>query len=120
MAKKNMIVHLASCCVLCFGFVLCRYVFFAMHGMKERPFSLFLFCFIVLAISFFTKARLVPIFTSVSYAAGFMIGVIFQTDGVDPGGGRTNNLWIIWTVVIVCAVISSVLGEIVDRKFNHK
>lgn len=87
-----------------------------MHGMKDWPLYLFLFDLIIIGISFLVKARFVPIFTSFSYMFGFMVGLIFQTEGVDPGGGRTSNFWIIWTVVVVCAVISSVLGEMVGKE----
>lgn len=120
MAKKNMILHLASFCVVCLEFILCRYVLFPIHGMKEWSFDLFLFCLIVIAISFFVKTSLIPIFSSLSYIVGFVIGLIFQTDGIEPAGGKTNNLCIIWTTVIICAVISSVLGELVKKKFHYK
>ena len=34
-------IHLLSLSVLCIGFVLCRYVFFDIHGMKQWPVILF-------------------------------------------------------------------------------
>lgn len=118
MVKKNMMIHFVSCCVLCLGLILCRFVFFELHGMKDWPFCLFLFCFIIIAVSFGMKTSLIPIFTSLSYIVGFVVGLIFQTDSVDPGGGRINNLWIIWTVIIICAIIASVFGEIIKRKIS--
>lgn len=115
MTKKTRIAHLVSLCVLWIGFLLCRFAFFEIHGMKDGPFYLFLFGFMVLGLSFAAKAELVPIVTSLSYIIGFAAGVIFQTEGVDPGGGRSSNLWMIWTGVFVCAVLVSALGEMVKK-----
>ena len=64
-----------------------------------------------LAISFFFKGKITPIFTAVAYTVGFIAGAIFQTDGVDVGGGTTNNLWIIWVIVFVCLTLAGVICE---------
>ena len=42
MTRKNAVLYLASLCVLCAGYLLCRYVFFEVHGMKQWPACLFL------------------------------------------------------------------------------
>ena len=47
---------------------------------------------------------------------GFAAGAIFQTNGTDPGGGRTNNLWIIWTVAFIGIIIVSVVLELILKK----
>lgn len=112
MTRKNIAVHLISLCVLGVGFLLCRYVFFDIHGMYDWPMLLFLFDLLVIGLSFFAKAQLVPIAASLGYLVGFLAGVLFQTDGVDLGGGSTNSLWIIWTAVFVCAVLLSVFMEL--------
>lgn len=115
MARKNAALHLASLCVLCAGYLLCRYVFFAVHCMKQWPACLFLLGLAVLGISFFAKKKWTPLVTSFSYPIAFAIGALFQTDGTDPGGGRTNSLWAIWTVVFVCATVLSAAGETVKK-----
>ncbi len=114
--KKNVILHLVSLGILCAGFVMCRYIFFDVHGMKQWPLFLFLCAIAVIGVSFLAKAKQVPIFTALAYSIGFVVGVIFETDGVDPGGGKTNNLWIIWTVVFVCFVISAVVNELIAAR----
>ncbi len=116
MTKKNTTVHLISLGILCVGFLLCRYVFFSLHRMKDWPLYLFLFGLLVLGISFFAKARQVPVATSLSYIIGFAAGLLFQTKGTDPGGGTTNSLWTIWTVAVVCTVVLAVIIEAVQRK----
>ena len=106
LSKKNILTHLLSVCVLCIGLVLCRYVFFEIGvGM------------IFVAISFFLKGNVTPICTSFAYIVGFVVGVIFETDGIDASGATTNNLWIIWTVVFICC---TVVGVISERIFSVK
>jgi len=118
--RKNVLIHLISLCVLLTGFLVCRYAFLSLHNMHQWPMILFVAGLIVLVISFFAKAKLVPVFTSLAYLVGFAAGVIFQSDGVDTGGGRTNNLWIIWTVVFVCFVVSAVINEMLSGKRRNK
>ena len=79
-------------------------------------FQFFMGVFLV-AISFFLKGNVTPICTSFAYIVGFVVGVIFETDGIDAGGGATNNLWIIWTVVFICFIVVGVISE---RIFNSK
>ena len=110
--KKNFILHLICLGILCVGYVLTRYVFFDLHGMKTWPLVLFVCGIVVIGISFIAKAKQVPIFTAMSYIAGFAVGAIFQTDGLDAGGGKTNNLWIIWTVVFVCFTLAAILTDL--------
>ena len=55
--KKNVMIHLLSLSVLCIGFVLCRYVFFDMHGMKQWPVILFGVGIIAVAISFILEGK---------------------------------------------------------------
>lgn len=85
---------------------------FDIHGMKQWPVILFAIGIIAVTISFILEGKTMPICTAFSYIAGFVVGVIFQTDGTDAGGATTNNLWIIWTVVFICLTLS---GTIYDK-----
>ena len=89
--KKNIILHLLSLCVLCIGFVLCRYVFFDIHGIMGLPVWLFVVGMVSMAISFFLEGKTTPIFTALAYIIGFIAGAIFQTNGVDAGGGTAPH-----------------------------
>lgn len=111
--KKNFIVHLISLCILCAEFILCRYVLFDIHGMKQLPCLLFVCGVVIIGISCFVKAKRVSVFTACSYIIGFLAGVIFQTDGMDAGGGKANTLWLIWTAVFVCCVVFAIASELV-------
>ena len=104
--------HLLSLSVLLLGFVLCRYTFFELHGMKEWPVDLLFAGLIALLISLFARKQYALWFTSVGYFFGFWIAVIFHTHGFDPGGGKTDNLWGIWMVAFTVCIIAGFLVEI--------
>lgn len=90
--------------------------------MKQLPSLLFGFGLVSLLISYFHKGNVTPLFTSFAYIVGFVAGMIFQTDGVDLGGARTNNLWIIWTTVFVCLIFICIISEIIissNRKLTQ-
>ncbi len=114
--KKNIILHLVSLGILCAGYVLTRYILFDLHGMKQWPLVLFVCGIVVIGVSFLAKAKQVPVFMALSYIGGFFVGAIFQTDGLDAGGGRTNNLWIIWAVVFVCFTLSAIINELIAAR----
>ena len=110
--KRLLMTHLISLGVLLLSFVLCRYAFFHLHGMKEWPVDLLIAGLVVLLLSLFAKKKYVPWFTSIGYLLGFWLGIIFHSEGFDPGGGRTDNLWIIWTAVLFLCILAGILYEI--------
>lgn len=112
MIRKRTMIYGASLLILCAGFILCRYGFFIIHGMRDWPLILFLVALAVIGLSFLFKARVVPMATALAYSAGFAVGVIFQSNGADPGGGRTNSLWLIWTAVLIGVVAAAALGDL--------
>ena len=116
-AKNIRLESLISLGVLAIGFVLIRYPLFKLHGMIQWPMTLAIICLAVIIVSIVLKAAITPLSTSASYIIGFFIAYIFQSDGTDPGGSRTNNLWIIWTVIIaVTAIVSSIYEFVRSRK----
>ena len=74
MKKKYTITHIASIILLMMGFVLCRYILFRSHGMKEWPVVLFLAGVIVLGISIYRKKLYLPLFISLGYPISWVIG----------------------------------------------
>ena len=111
MGNNKKIRFLISLGVLGIGFILIRYPLFKLHGMIQWPLTLAVICLAVIIVSFVAEAAITPLSTSASYIVGFLIACIAQSDGTDPGGGRTNNLWIIWTVIIAVTVIASSIYE---------
>lgn len=109
--KRLLLTHLISLGVLLLGFLLCRYAFFDLHGMKEWPVDLFVAGILALLISLFARKQYAPWFTSGGYFLGFLAGTLFHTEGTDPGGGKTDNLWSIWMFVFIVCVLAGFLLE---------
>ncbi len=107
---------LISLSILMIGFMLIRYHLFELHGMIQWPLIMMFICLTMIIFSFAAKAVITPLSASVSYIAGFFIAYLFQSDGTDPGGGRTNNLWIIWTMAIIVTIIVSSIYEFVRSR----
>lgn len=113
--KLLLLSHLYSLGALLTGFVLCRFVFLSLHGMKEWPVDLLIFGLIVQLIALLARKKYAPWFCAAGYSLGFWLGVIFHTEGFDPGGGRTDNLWQIWTMVFIVCIFVGVVLEIVMK-----
>lgn len=116
MKKKYTITHIASILLLMMGFVLCRYILFRSHGMKEWPVVLFLAGVIVLGISIYRKKLYLPLFISLGYSISWVIGAFTQSDGVDPGGGFTNNLWLTWMIAYAGIILAGIAFEVISPK----
>ena len=112
MKDKKHIVHQAIALgILLIGFILCRYIFFDIHGMKEFPKVLLVLGLVVMAISALTKKKILPYFISAGYIVGFVFGFIFQVTKIDVNGVSVNNLWVIWAVVNVAFIVAGVICE---------
>ena len=116
LTKRNAIIHSFSLCLLVLGFLLSRYVFFGLHGMKQFPQLLFLAGSAAICISFVLKGRTAPLFISLAYSIGFFAGLIFSTEGTDAGGGKTDNMWIIWVLVFAAISLVGATAEKVKAK----
>lgn len=103
--------RLAPFGVLLAGFLLCRFAFFGLHGMKEWPLDLLLAGLVVITMSLLTKKQIIAWFTAAGYLAGFFVGVLFHREGFDPGGGRTDNLWILWTVAFMVCIVAGAITQ---------
>ena len=116
--KKNkplFLTHIYSFGTLLIGFAICRYAAFGIHGMEEWPVDLLIAGLVVQLVSLFAGKQAVPWFNAVGYSIGFWLGVIFHKEGFDPGGGRTDNLWQIWTIVFVICIFAGVVVEIIRK-----
>lgn len=98
---------------------LCRYTFYEMHGMKQWPNLLALLSICILVIATIFGNQIISVATVMGYMGGFIFAMKFNTDGIDPGGGRTNNAWIIWGIIFGSStLIGFILNFIVKQK--HK
>lgn len=98
-----------------------RFVMFDMHGMKQWPAVLGIVSLAVLVLSLILKQHCLSATTDLGYIGGFAIAFLFHSDGVDAGGARTNNLWIIWTVTLLaCIVVGIVIEMVLSRSRLNK
>ena len=114
--KKFNKISAVSLLILVFSFTVARYAVFGIHGMKQLPLVLCLLIAVELIVLCFTKVKIVPLISAISYPLGFAIGCLFQISGLDAGGGATNNLWIIWIGTIFVMNIIAVFAELINRK----
>ena len=122
MLKKKIIIHLLSLGVLCSGFVLCRYVFFDIHGMKQWPAILFGIGIIAVVISFILDGKTTPICIAFSYIVGFVVGIETIIEKVyfnnSPNGWAT-------AVILLCVFgglqifCLGIIGEYVGQVFRE-
>ncbi|MPW27073.1 hypothetical protein GC105_14925 [Alkalibaculum sp. M08DMB] len=105
--------------LLAISYWICRFVFFGMHGMKQWPNMLAIVSLIIIVIASIGGRQSLSVATVIGYIGGFVLAMIFNTDGVDQGGGATNNAWKIWGTIFICSIlISIILGYIFKQR--HK
>ncbi len=114
--NRPFLMFLISFATLCFGYFVIRYILFDFHGMKQWPLVLLVGCVVVIVVSYLAHSKILPLVTSISYPLGFAVGAMFHTTTFDDAVGRTDNLWIIWTAVIMIAMIVSGIVEFIILK----
>lgn len=115
--SKSMLWASGTLIVLGVSYWFCRFLMFDVHGMKQWPTLLCIVTLVVLVLSLVLKKRWLSATTDLGYIGGFFIALFFNSDGVDAGGGGTNNLWIIWIVILFTCVIVGIVIEIaINRK----
>lgn len=105
---------------LAVSYVLCRFTFFPLHGMHAFPNYLFLFGLVVLILAILLKSPGRMIAASVGYLLSFGLAFLFHTEGTDPGGGKTDNLWIFWSVCYLFILLAGLLADIILKKINKR
>jgi len=115
--KNKVLWEIGTIGLLGISYWLCRFSFFEMHGMKQWPNLLAILGIVIIAIATIIGSRIIPVATVIGYMGGFIFAMIFNTDGVDPGGGRTNNAWIIWGAVFIFSIM---IGIILGFTSKHR
>lgn len=102
--------------LLAISYFLCRFVFFEMHGMKQWPNLLAIVGLIIIVIASISGRRSLSIATLIGYLGGFILAMIFNADGVDQGGGRTNNDWKIWGTVFIVSILADIILGYISKQ----
>ena len=116
MKRKNLICGLLSIAGLSISYILCRFVFFDIHSMKQWPTILAIASFVVILLSLIFKNRVTMAMAAAGYLVGFAVGAIFQSHSFDPGGGAISNYWIIWTIVEIVSIVTGVIFDLYIKK----
>lgn len=90
--QKDLLLICGSFLILGISYWLCQRALFNLHGMRQWPDVLAVASLVVLIISLFMKKALLSVATALGYICGFGIGLLLNSDGVDPGGASTNNM----------------------------
>lgn len=92
-----------------------------MHGMKDWPNFLALLGLVIIVAASLLDNPITSISTVVGYMGGFILAMIFNRDGLDQGGGRINNGWIIWGVAFILSIlIGSIIYFISKQRIKGK
>ena len=114
--RNHLWMVLISYSLLGIFYLLTRHLTFGLHGMKSWPDLMALIALILLSLAIGFKRRILTGFVLAGHIGGYVLAMLFQRDGIDPGGGRTNNAWLIWLISFLLVSGMGLAGEIVLRR----
>ena len=95
--------------VLAVSFIVIRFPLYPLHRMKQWSLILFVAVFLVtLVFGVFMKFIYSPILTACGYTLGFLLALAVHSVSYDAGGGKLDNLWIIWTIALLCETLTGI------------
>lgn len=119
--KKNRKVNIAALLLMGVFCLVFRVPLFSWHGMKDFPIYLLLAGAIAIILSDLLNCYIyISLFTCVGYVAGFFCGCLFRESTFDPGGGRLDNMWLIWVQSYGASMLAGILIEILGRHKRKK
>ncbi len=116
--NKQLLMAVASLGLFVLFDWLCRVyaVDVGIHNMGQWPELMAMAGILILAASNIIKLPATTTAACLGYMLAFVLGVIFNTDSLDGGGGRLNNLWLIWTGCYLAFVAVGLGVDIIIRK----
>jgi len=112
--KKRVLWAMGAVIALTICLLPCLYISGVLYGNVEWSVVLFGVGLATLAVAIMIDGRKIMICTVTGYTGG-LVATIFATDGLDPGGGATNNWWQIWMLSFLAMICLGVIWEIVHR-----
>jgi len=79
---------------------------------------LFVLGLVALGIAISIGGRKMMFCTVTGYMGGLIVAIIFTTDGLDPGGGATNNWPQIWLLSFLAIICVGIVWEILHRRIK--
>ena len=108
--------------VLAVSFIVIRFPLYPLHRMKQWSLILFVAALLVtLVFGVFLKFIYSPILTACGYTLGFFLALAVHSVSYDAGGGKLDNLWIIWTIALLCEILTGIgidLTLLIKRKIT--
>ena len=116
--RKELMITVASFLFLICSYFVSEYLLFSLsHGAVR---ALMRVSAVSICVSSFKKLRILPIFTSVGFAFGWVLGQLLEVKTTDPGGGSLSNDWIWHIAISVLFVMLGIIVEIFQRNINKK
>ena len=112
MALKRHLPFFISLAVLLILWFILQPIFHSLRNNDSWPGILLVPGLVLIGVCWILNAKYIPWFVPSSYLAGFLAGLIFQQNGVDPGGGDTNSFWAIWMIVYVAGMAVGIVLEV--------
>ncbi|HHX52809.1 MAG TPA: hypothetical protein GX703_04765 [Erysipelothrix sp.] len=106
--KKNRSSIITSALMLIMSYFVVRYALFEQHGMIQWTNFMAILAVVVLVIAALVDKKNTIMFASYGYILSFVLGLVFNTESVDQGGGTLNNHWQIWLVTYAAIVLFGV------------
>jgi len=118
--KIQLLTTLATMAALTVSYLLARFVFFGLHGMKEWPQDLFILGLVVIAVNMAGNRWRTAWCTVIGCLAGFVFGMSFNSR-VPHGPETMDNGWIIWTAVYFACIIYGAIADTIyhSRRFSN-
>ena len=117
--RKNLFFCIGIIAAFCVSYLLCRFTFFDLHGMKQWPLIMGIVGLFVGVVASVFKKRTLALSSVLGYISGFVFAMLFNTDGTDVGGGRTNNAWILWIITFIAFIVIGTTLEIIVKRKNN-
>lgn len=114
--RRKLFWGISSLGYLALAYRLISYNFFDLHGMKDWPIMLGIASTVIIIIVSIFARRIPAIATVLAYIGGFGLAMLLNSDDVDPGGARTNNAWIIWTLAYIIILLGGIVIDFVMDK----
>ena len=90
------------------------------HGRSDAPIIVAIGGVIALLISYAFQLKLLTSIATFGYIFTLMLGVLFDTNSIDPSGGATNNLWQIWLISYLIFIGIGLVANIVMNRRKNK
>jgi len=117
--QSRIIGAVGAAVALSISFLLCRYIFFDLHGMMQWPFVLYLFGLIVILIAAVFGSRKVMYSTAWGYMISFMLGMALNWNTYHPERGHgayTNNNWFIWILSFLAFIAMAIVYDVIVKR----